>query len=330
MNQSMQITVLQPGDLESLAPLLAASPFQPMRYLARELGADLADFWSRSIADLAAASASQGFLALEAGAPRGLAIYSDNPWESDLFGRKAATLNTLLADSLPTAQALLDHALGHAAAQGVQFMAGKAYTDDLTSIHALESRGFQLMDTVVDCTYDYRRVPLESIQPPALAEGFSLRLATPADREELAAVGGQAFRAHFGRYHADERIGRALATQAYEQWMRSSLDGYADWIHLALADDRIAGFSIWKRPSKAESRLKVRLGHYSIAGIHPDFHGQGLFTALTFAGMQSLLGIADVIEGPTHINNYGVQFGYAKLGWRVLSDARHTFHKWMD
>ena len=46
--------------------------------------------------------------------------------------------------------------------------------------------------------------------------------------------------------------------------------------------------------------------------------------------MQSLEGSADVIEGPTHINNYGVQFGYAKMGWRVLSDARHSFHKWID
>ena len=112
--------------------------------------------------------------------------------------------------------------------------------------------------------------------------------------------------------------------------MRSSLDGYADWIHLALVAGKIAGFSIWKRPSNAESQLKLRVGHFSIAGIHPDYHGQGLFTALTFAGMESLNGSVDIVEGPTHVNNYGVQMGYAKLGWRVLSDARHSFHKWMD
>ena len=46
--------------------------------------------------------------------------------------------------------------------------------------------------------------------------------------------------------------------------------------------------------------------------------------------MGSLHGIADLIEGPTHVNNYGVQMGYLKMGWRVCSDARHSFHNWMD
>jgi GNAT superfamily N-acetyltransferase len=186
------------------------------------------------------------------------------------------------------------------------------------------------MDTILDCYYDYRRVSFESLLCPVLADGVILRLATSSDRDELVNLAGQVFYNHFGRFHADECIGRQIATMAYEQWMRSSLDGYADWIHLALVKRKIVGFSIWKRPSVTESQLKVRVGHYSIAGIHPDYHGQGLFTALTYAGMQSLHGIADIIEGPTHVNNYGVQLGYSKLGWRVCSDARHSFHKWMD
>lgn len=332
---SFEISSLRADDLPMLQPLLTGSAFQPMRYLTKELGADLTDFWSRSIADLAAGSAARAFFITRSGAPLGLLIYADNPWETDLFGKRAATINTFVVDGsapdkLSVAQSLLDHAIQDATSRGAQFLLGKTYTDDLTCIHALESRGFQLMDTIVDCVYDVRRTPLGSIQAPVLPEGVSLRLAAPSDREELSAVAGASFREHFGRYHADERLGRDLATKAYEQWMRSSLDGYADWIYLAIAADKIVGFSVWKRPSKAESQLKVRVGHYSIAGIHPDFHGKGLFTALTYAGMQSLEGIADVIEGPTHINNYGVQFGYAKMGWRVLSDARHSFHKWID
>jgi GNAT superfamily N-acetyltransferase len=328
----IEIMNLSADDLSVAAPLLTGSAFPPLRYLARELGAGLSDFWSRSVADLLQAPASRGFLALRGGAPLGLLVCSDNPWETALFGKKAAVINAFIVDGnsphkLQAAQSMLDRVIHEA---DMEFLLGKSYTDDLTSIHALESRGFLLMDTIVDCVYDYRRAPFESLPRPVLADGVSLRLAVPADRDELAAVAGQAFREHFGRYHADERIGRGLATRAYEQWMRSSLDGYADWIHLALVADRIVGFSIWKRPSKAESQLKVRVGHYSIAGIHPDFHGRGLFTALTYAGMQSLADIADVIEGPTHVNNYGAQFGYAKMGWRVLSDARHSFHKWID
>jgi len=330
-----QIDILSADGLGAAVPLLAASAYKPLRTLARELGAGLTDFWFRSSADLLQAPTSRGFLAARGGTPLGVLIYSDNPWETNLLGKKAAVINTFvvdgsIADREQVAQAMLDHTLQNAAENGVQFLLGKTYTDESTSIHALESRGFLLMDTIVDCTYDYRRLPLARIAPPVLAEGLTLRLATPADRDELAAVAGLAFREHFGRFHADERIGRQVATQAYEQWMRSSLDGYADWIHLALVRGKIAGFSIWKRPSTAESQLKVRVGHYSIAGIHPDHRGRGLFIALTHAGMQSLQGSADIIEGPTHINNYGAQSGYSKLGWRVCSDARHSFHKWMD
>lgn len=336
MNDSkLEILYLSADGLDAAAPLLASSAFKPLRTLAKELGTGLTDFWSRSITDLLEAPASHGFLAVQGGEPQGLLIYSDNPWETNLLSKKAATIHTFVVDSalpnrLQVCLSLLDYALLSATANGVQFLLGKTYTDDLTTIHALESRGFLLMDTIVDCTYDYRRVPFESLPRPVLAEGVTLRLATPADREELVAVAGLAFRKHFGRFHADERIGRDVATRAYEQWIYSSMDGYADWIHLALIAGKIVGFSIWKRPSQAESQLKVRVGHYSIAGIHPDYHGQGLFTALTYAGMQSLHGIVDIIEGPTHVNNYGVQLGYAKMGWRVLSDARHSFHKWMD
>lgn len=335
MKPSIDIQPLRAEDLDALTPLLAANNFQPMRYLARELGPDLTEFWSRAIANLAAGSTARAFFAARGGSPLGLLVYADNPWETDLFGRKAAAINTYVVDGsapdkLQAAQALLDHAIQDAASRGTQFLLGKTYTDDLTCIHALESRGFQLMDTMVDCNYDFRRKPLASLPLPALPSGVSLRLATPADRDELAAVAGVSFRKHFGRYHADERLGRDLATRAYEQWMRSSLDGYADWVHLALFEGRIVGFSIWRRPSQAESQLKVCVGHYSIAGIHPDFHGKGLFTALTYAGMQSLSGLVDMIDGPTHVNNYGVQFGFAKVGWRVLSDARHSFHKWID
>jgi ribosomal protein S18 acetylase RimI-like enzyme len=331
----LQIKILSTDGLDAVVPMLAASAYKPLRYLLKELGADLTDFWSRSIAELLQAQTAQGFLAVRGGAQLGLLIYSNNPWESNLLGKKAAVINTFVVDGSianreQVAQSMLDHMLQNAAANGVQFILSKTYTNELYAIHALESRGFLLMDTIVDCYYDYRRVPFERLPRPVLADGVTLRLATSADRDELVAVVELAFREHFGRFHADERIGSQLATQAYKQWMCSSLDGYADWIHLVLVAGKIVGFSIWKRQSKAESQLKVRFGHYSIAGIHPDYHGQGLFTALTYAGMQSLHGIADIIEGPTHINNYGVQLGYSKLGWRVCSDARHSFHKWMD
>jgi hypothetical protein len=111
--------------------------------------------------------------------------------------------------------------------------------------------------------------------------------------------------------------------------MNSSLNGYADYFVLAEIDNRIAGLSIWKKTSALEKKLPIRLGHYSIGAIHPDFFGRKLFSILTYEGMKLLQPEVDMIEGPTHINNYAVQRGYARLGWQI-SDARHSFHKWLD
>jgi GNAT superfamily N-acetyltransferase len=326
---------LSPDELSLALPLLVSSAYKPLRYLAKDSGTDLADFWYRRLLDRLQLPASRGYLALQGSTPLGLLTCSDNPWETNLLGKRAVTIDAFVLDnSCPDRQAvarsILERALQDARTDGVRFVLGKTCTDEMDGIHALESHGFLLMDTVLDCIYDYRRVAFETLPCPVLAEDVVLRPAALSDRDELVTLAGQAFQKHFGRFHADERIGPQLAMQAYEQWMHSSLDGYADWIHLALVKGKIAGFSIWKRPSLAESQLKLRLGHYSIAGIHPDYHGRGLFTALTYAGMQSLYGIADIIEGPTHVNNYGVQLGYLKLGWRVGCDSRHSFHKWID
>jgi hypothetical protein len=72
----------------------------------------------------------------------------------------------------------------------------------------------------------------------------------------------------------------------------------------------------------------IRLGHYSIGAVHPDFFERGLFTALTHAGMEQVCSSADWIEAPTHIANYPVQRGFLRLGWRIAG-AQHSFHKWL-
>src|SRR5260221_562278 len=133
---------------------------------------------------------------------------------------------------------------------------------------------------------------------------------------------------HFGRFHSDRRIGREQATRIYEEWIRSCASGWADWIILDVKDARIAGYSAWKKPSALDLRNNIRLAHYSIAGIHPDFFGKVLFTTLTQTGMEMMQGHALWIEGPTHIDNHPVQRAYEKLGWKRVG-TQTSFHKWL-
>lgn len=318
----------------SLKPLLEQSPFKPLRYLGQNINDVLDNFWLASMVDLAQNKNAKFFAALQNDNVAGMLTCTDNPWETAILGKKAGVINYFtVSESSPFAEQiaaeLLDKAAQYALTKEFQFLLCKPYTDAATIIHALETHDFLLMDTLLDCHYDFHRFPLNEIAQPSISNDVSIRLAKSGDEQELTSVAHAAFQKHFGRYHADKNIRSKHATRFYEEWIKSSLNGYADWVCVAEINGRIAGYSIWKKPSPLEAAHQIRVGHYSIAGIHPDYFGRGLFTALTYQGMKLLDGIADIVEGPTHINNHGVQQGYSKLHWRICSDARHSFHKWL-
>jgi hypothetical protein len=328
------IETIPSDDIGRLAPLIKASSQVPYRFLAHGMGDELNRFWFDSIVELVQTRNSLVLSALDQDSIVACLVYTDNPWETNVLGIKAGVINQLIvSETCPFGRQvvgeLLDALFRWALSSGVQFLVCKPYTDSVEVIQACERKGFLLVDALLDCIYDYRQFPIQEAKAPQIPKGVTMRLATSSDLDELIMLAGASFQSHFGRYHSDEKIGRGSATRIYEEWIRSSLNGYADWICLAEIDGRIAGYSIWKKPSPLEQRLSVRVGHYSIAGIHPNFFGRGLFTALTYEGMKLLEGIADIVEGPTHINNYGVQLGYSKLHWRVCCDARYSFHKWL-
>jgi hypothetical protein len=327
---TVEICDLSAVSSAQIRSLLQDSAFKPNRYLQNRLQGDLLEAWLMSVTALSQSASSHGMVAMRDQMPCGLLVYSENPWETQVIGTKAGAVNQFIVapNAAPqVAACLLNTALEQASSAGFGLLLARAHSDDYTTIHALESAGFLLMDTVVDCFFDFQRSPMGNA--PAVGPDVTLRHATLDDRSELIAVARGAFQAHFGRFHADKRLGKQVAINVYEQWLNSSIDGYADWINIAEISGDIAGFSVWKKPDPREMERNIRIGHYSISGIDPAYHGRGLFTALSYAGMLEMKSFADVVEGPTHINNYGVHAGYSKLGWRVGADARHSFHKWL-
>ena len=325
----MRLSILSQGNAEKAARLATYS-FSSL------LGLDDSQMrrrWLEDIFDILDQPGSGGLLLEDCEVTMGIVAWSLLPWESKILGRQMSTLRVLtVAHQSPKRDVYFDHllksALDFCSQNGSEFLLCKMSDLDDDKTSTLIKNGFELMDTLVDFVCALSKERADGLQQKRAQDGFELRLATVADVDSLAEIARASFANHFGRFHSDRRIGREQATRIYEEWIRSCALGWADWIILAVKEARIAGYSAWKKPSSLDLRHNIRLGHYSIAGIHPDFFGKGLFTTLTRTGMEMMQGHALWVDGPTHIDNHPVQRAYEKLGWKRVG-AQTSFHKWL-
>ena len=322
---------LAPAELEDLREPLAEFLHGPLRAWPAELPSGRrAEYWLDEIRTVLSNPESAAFVARAGGRTAGLAVVADQAWETRVLGRRMMVIRHLAAageDSQRAAvfERLLDEAVRHAQERGAECLVHRSHADDAPAIHALERHGFLLMDTLLDYVFDFARSELPA--PSRLPPDARVRPATRDDLDSLLEVSRRAFTVHSGRFHSDERIPRACAIRVYEEWIRSCVEGWADWVLAAECRGAVVGYSAWKKPSEIELRHGIALGHYSIGVVAPEQAARGLFRALTLEGMRLLAGHAQSIEGPTHAANVPVQRAYAALGWRV-GGARHGFHRW--
>jgi len=230
----------------------------------------------------------------------------DAPWETKVLGVKSGILQTAADVAASVARADAD---------GFEFVTAKVPTTDLATIHALERSGFLLIETALHYSFRYADSPL----PPA--PDVPIRRADPADTEALVELAALSFGAHFGRFHSDPRIGKERADRVYEEWMRSSMGGYADAVFVAEVEGRIAALSIWRDATDG------KFAHCSLGAVHPDYYNRGLFKAVIIAGTRLYAGVAEEVGGPTNLHNLPVQAAFHTIHWRRRGST-YTFHRW--
>jgi len=291
-------------------------------------------YWLDEISKSLAKEASIAFQWVATGTIKGFIIYNDSPWDSEITGRRIGAIEHIAVaigekdSGTEILEELLDELTRSLTDRGTQCVVCKVHSNELPVVHALERRGFLLMDSLLDFVFDFSRTPLEEINPPRRDKQLKIRRAEPADLTALMAINEKAFTGYFGRYHADPQMPPGTATKIYAEWVRSAFQGWADWILVAEMDGIIVGYGLWRKPLKIEAKNSLNVAHYDLAAIDPQFLGRGLWTALMFDGMSIARNYAQYLVGPVHVCNYPVQHTLQKLGWRI-SGARHSFHKWL-
>lgn len=332
--QSVIFDKIDIENIECIKPILNAFTFKPYSYYPNISSEKIVKFLYDDILTSIRSQDSVLFAAKKNDSIIGIAFYTKLPWESNILKINVASIKYLcthpeISGSSDIIQGLIDEVVRYGRQEGDHLLVCKTNTKDIVSIHSLENRGFILMDTLLDYTFDFRKIQIESVKKPNIVENFQILLASDNDIDQLVRVAHSAFSNHFGRFNVDEKIPHEKGILIYEEWIKSCVKGWADFTIIAKIDNKIVGYSAWKKPSVLEQKLEIRIGHYSICGIDPEYSGLGLFGTLTHEGMSRLSGFSDIIEGPTHINNYPVQKSYTKLGWSITS-AHHSFHKWLD
>jgi len=290
-------------------------------------------YWLDEISQSLADESSIAFAWIAAGTIKGFIVYNDSPWDSQITGRQIGTVEHLAVSRDARAGAgipheLIDKLTRSLGDRGTQCVFCKVQSNELAVVHALEQHGFLLMDTLQDFVFDFSRAPIEEINPPQQDKQLMIRRANAADLAALMAISEKAFGNYFGRYHADPQMPLGMAKKIYAEWVRAAFRGWADWILVAEVAGRIAGYGLWRKPLEIEEKNSLRVAHYDLAAVDPEFGGRGLFTALALDGMHIARDYAQYLIGPVHVSNYPVQHNLQKLGWRI-SGARHSFHKWL-
>jgi ribosomal protein S18 acetylase RimI-like enzyme len=327
------ITRLDSRVVNELSEALPRFAYVPLAHLHHLKSDQRMNYWFDEITNSLADETAIGFGSIAANAINGFIIYNDSPWDSKITGRRIGTINHLAAipdDDANTEifHALIDKLLQSLVKRGTQCVVCKVQSDEMTAVHALEQRGFLLMDTLVDFVFDFSRTPLEKISLPKRDPELKIRRVARQDLPALMAINEKAFGGYFGRYHADRQLPPGAATKIYAEWVRAALEGWADWMLVAEVNDKIAGYGLWRKPLEIEAKNSLRVAHYDLAAIDPEFRGRGLWTALMLDGMHIAREFAQYIIGPVHVANYPVQYSLENFYWRS-SGARHSFHKWL-
>lgn len=225
------------------------------------------------------------------------------------------TAKTTLDGSEPVAD-LMAWCDSHA----VQMLIARCATTELGLAQQLEQAGCFLTDTLV---YFTKRHIAEL--PVTLPEGYTTRLATPADAEAVGRLAGRTFEGYFGHYHVDPRIDKADADQVYLEWAANSCSkpGVADAVVLVEHADEIVAFATLKvhNPREFEGVL---------FGVHPGHQGKRLYHALMQLA-QNWARTQDIVHMvvSTQVTNLSVQKVWCRQGFEP-SKSFYTFHKWFQ
>ena len=327
MNQSVgQVCTF--GDRQQLIPIIDKWGFKPMASLDGFQPARLHDLACVRLFDVLNSADCRVLMIRQDGCPRGFASLKHLPWDSEQLGLGAARIEHLVShgphhEQLQIKRELLTQLLRLAEKEAVTHLSVRIDASDLSSIHALESTGFETVDTLLTFVFDFSKQTL--VLPE---HDYKIRIATAADAEQVSDLARTSF--IYDRFHADPFISSERADELHANWLRNSCEGKgADAVIIAEDDQGLLGFAscLVQRDTWRLGRL---VGTILMAASAERARGRGvahatMLSATDFLHRQG----CEVIEGGTQVRNTPSARLFRRCGY-VMASASMSLRKICD
>ncbi len=249
---------------------------------------------------------------------KALGCWRKLPWDSEHFGFPAARLEILVShgdyrESRQRKAALLEEILERCRSHGIRHLVTRVDAEDLSSIHALQHAGFEMIDGI----QTFSRRLTEAPRGPG-NDGFHLRPFEMQDLEQVLAVARSSYR--YDRFHADPALATETADAVNEAWLRNSCLGTAaDAVLLARAGSEVLGYVTCKIDREAKPKLGVSFGSIVMVATAEHARRRGVARAATYGALDWFhRNGVQIVEVGTQLSNIPAGRLYEECGFRLI------------
>ncbi len=179
-------------------------------------------------------------------------------------------------------------------------------------ISFLQKEHFQIMDTSVTYSYDFKK-PLKIID-----NEIRIRKVNSNDYEklkQLAKLGFSKYRIGTDHFHSESLFSSKKADSLYVKWFKNIFKKNKSTIFVAEINNRIAGFL---GPYLINDNINgFRIGQIPLSAISKEFSGKGVYTNLINHSLMWFKDKVNVLEVKTQIDNIPVQKAWITCGFKI-------------
>jgi dTDP-4-amino-4,6-dideoxy-D-galactose acyltransferase len=311
--------------LDSLKQFIAKCNYLPFS----EYGVSRDQISDYVVGELSETVSSGGFVfvAKDSEETVGLIDLKKLEWDSAHFGIETAKIDYLLASgdylkSLYTKQKLISRLMMECHDRLVSHMSIRVNKEDVSSIHALESKAFRLMDVLVTYSFDFRKQKLET------ATVYPVRFFKQSDLPRLIEISLECFGqapVATDRFHADPFFSKEKSDRLYSEWLKNLSQDPSNVLLVAEDNGNPVGFNVCTDNKLSACKIGLRVGSMILTAVASSERNKLVGASLLTAAVSWFQDKVDIVESGGQVSNYRIQRAWSRVGFKQTR-SQCTFH----